>query len=73
MFALWKARFRAFVRCAKDDSGNALVDYALVMTVLTLGMMVAVDYVGTAATTHAADNQTRMTTYQTKAAATAAP
>ncbi len=49
------------------------MDYALVMTVLTLGMMVAVDYVGTAATTHAADNQTRMTTYQTKAAATAAP
>ncbi len=42
------------------------MDYALVMTVLTLGMMVAINYVGTAATTSATNDQARMTSYQSK-------
>jgi len=54
-------RFSILVRrLAADESASTLAEYALVMAVLTISMMVAFDYVADSGNTAVTTNETNM-------------
>ncbi len=58
----WTASYRtALVAMLRDDSGQALVEYCIIMATLTILMMVAYRSIGTVANVKANTNVTNMT------------
>ncbi len=61
MTALSRAFFSAFLELAADESGAALVEYALVLATLTISTIVAFELVTSTADSNISGNQQNLT------------